>query len=51
MIMIYILYNFLNFSDLDLDLVPFEMVSVVKEVFVTFIAIDSFIQIIIKKNK
>src|SRR5699024_10837378 len=47
MITIYIFYNFLSFSDLELDLVPFDMVSVVKEVFVTFIAIDSFIQIII----
>lgn len=51
MITIYIFYNFLSFSDLELDFVPFEMVSVVKEVFVTFIAIDSFIQIIIKKEQ
>jgi len=51
MITIYIFYNFLSFSDLELDLVPFDMVSVVKEVFVTFIAIDSFIQIIIKKEQ
>lgn len=51
MLIIYIFYNFLSFSNIELDYISFEMVSVVKEVFVTFIALDSIVQIITKENK
>lgn len=51
MIFIYIIYNFLTFSNITLNFIPFEMLNVIKEVFVTFVAIDTLIQIFISKNK
>lgn len=50
MIAIYISYNFLAFSNIDLNFIPSEMLNVIKEVFVTFVAIDSLIQIILNKQ-
>lgn len=49
MIAIYISYNFLTFSNINLNFIPSAMLNVIKEVFVTFVAIDSLIQIIISK--
>ncbi|BCC10832.1 TPA: hypothetical protein ACLBZV_000943 [Bacillus cereus] len=51
MIIIYISYNFLTFSHINLDFIPSEMLNVIKEVFVTFVAIDSLMQIILNKQK
>lgn len=50
MIAIYISYNFLTFSNINLNFIPSEMLNVIKEVFVTFVAIDSLIQIILSKQ-
>ncbi|MEY9865379.1 hypothetical protein ABIE66_000758 [Peribacillus sp. B2I2] len=50
MIAIYISYNFLTFSNINLNFIPSEMLNVIKEVFVTFVAIDSLIQIILNKQ-
>lgn len=50
MIFIYVSYNFLTFSNINLILIPAEMLNVIKEVFVTFVAIDSLIQIILNKQ-
>lgn len=51
MIFIYITYNFLTFSNITLNFIPSEMLNVIKEVFVTFVAIDTLIQILINKKK
>lgn len=50
MIIIYISYNFLTFSNIDLKIIPSEMLNVIKEVFVTFVAIDSLIQIMLTRQ-
>lgn len=50
MIIIYIIYNYLTFSDINLNIIPSEMLNVIKEVFVTFVAIDTLIQIIAEKK-
>lgn len=50
MIAIYISYNFLAFSNINLNFIPTEMLNVIKEVFVTFVAIDTLIQIILNKQ-
>ncbi|RHW36680.1 hypothetical protein D1B33_09775 [Lysinibacillus yapensis] len=50
MIAIYISYNFLTFSNINLNIIPSEMLNVIKEVFVTFVAIDSLIQIYLSKQ-
>lgn len=50
MICIYISYNFLTFSPITLNFIPSEMLNVIKEVFVTFVAIDSLIQILINNK-
>lgn len=50
MIFIYIAYNFLTFSPITLKFIPSEMLNVIKEVFVTFVAIDSLIQISINNQ-
>ncbi len=44
MVFIYVTYNFLTFSNISLDFIPNEILNVVKEVFVTFVAIDTLIQ-------
>jgi hypothetical protein len=49
MIAIYILYNFLTFSNVNLNFIPPEMLNVIKEVFVTYVAIDSLLQIYLSK--
>lgn len=51
MIAIYILYNFLTFSNIKLNFIPYEMLNVIKEVFVTFVAIDSLMQIYLSKQQ
>ncbi|PKS15395.1 hypothetical protein CX118_19335 [Bacillus sp. BI3] len=54
MILIYVIFNFISFSQSNiLSFLPIEPVSVIKEVFVTFVAIDTLIQIILtnKENK
>lgn len=51
MTIIYISYNFLTFSNINLNFIPSEMLNVIKEVFVTFVAIDSLKQIIINKQQ
>ncbi|AIY78145.1 TPA: hypothetical protein ACLQU7_001317 [Bacillus tropicus] len=51
MIIIYILYNFLTFSKINPNFIPSEMLNVIKEVFVTFVAIDTLIQIIVTKQQ
>lgn len=49
MIFIYLLYNFLDFSNKEeFLLLKVEQLSVFKEVLVTFVAVDTLIQIIIK---
>ncbi|WP_223554648.1 hypothetical protein [Lysinibacillus sphaericus] len=50
MIGIYITYNFLSFANIKFTLVPNEMLNVIKEVFVTFVAIDTLLQILISKR-
>lgn len=45
MVFIYVTYNFLTFSNISLDFIPNEILNVVKEVFVTFVAVDTLIQI------
>lgn len=44
MVVVYILYNFFNLSNINLPFIPFETLNVIKEVFITFVAIDSLIQ-------
>ncbi len=51
MIIIYISYNFLTFSKINLNFIPSEMLNVIKEVFVTFVAIDTLLQIILTKQQ
>lgn len=51
MIIIYISYNFLTFSKINLNFIPSEMLNVIKEVFVTFVAIDTLVQIILTKQQ
>lgn len=51
MIIIYISYNFLTFSNINLNFIPSEMLNVIKEVFVTFVAIDTLVQIILAKQQ
>lgn len=51
MIIIYISYNFLTFSKINPNFIPSEMLNVIKEVFVTFVAIDTLIQIIVSKQQ
>ncbi|MCI3146188.1 hypothetical protein C5137_07590 [Bacillus cereus] len=51
MIIIYISYNFLAFSKINLNFIPSEMLNVIKEVFVTFVAIDTLVQIILTKQQ
>ncbi|MDJ1473917.1 hypothetical protein QBX67_00275 [Bacillus sp. LS15-K4] len=51
MIIIYISYNFLIFSKINLSFIPSEMLNVIKEVFVTFVAIDTLVQIILTKQQ
>jgi len=51
MIVIYILYNFLTFSGVRITFLPSETLYVIKEVFVTFVAVDSLIQIGINKKQ
>lgn len=52
MILIYVIYNFITFSQSDLlKVLPIEPVSVIKEVFVTFVAIDTLIQILLTKKE
>src|SRR5699024_5124149 len=51
MIIIYVLYNFLTFSDIHITFLPPENLNGIKEVLVTFVAIDSMIQIIIKRQQ
>lgn len=51
MIIIYISYNFLIFSKINLNFIPSEMLNVIKEVFVTFVAIDTLVQIILTKQQ
>lgn len=47
MIFIYVTYNFISFSDYEFSsIIPLSAVSVIKEVFVTFIAIDTLIQLL-----
>lgn len=50
MITIYISYNFLTFSNINLTFIPTEMLNVIKEVFVTFVSIDTLIQIIVSQK-
>ncbi|WP_438317266.1 hypothetical protein [Sporosarcina sp. FA9] len=50
MIAIYISYNFLTFSNINLSFIPSEMLNVIKEVFVTFVAIDSLMQVYLNKQ-
>ncbi|MBJ8085071.1 hypothetical protein JDS82_28570 [Bacillus cereus group sp. N14] len=52
MILIYVIYNFMAFSQSDLlKALPIEPVSVIKEVFVTFVAIDTLIQILLNQQE
>ncbi|HDR7824869.1 hypothetical protein COE58_10485 [Bacillus cereus] len=52
MILIYVIYNFITFSNSNLlGILPIEPVSVIKEVFVTFVAIDTLIQILLTKKE
>lgn len=52
MILIYVIYNFDYFSrNTIIGFVPDELLTVIKEVFVTFVAIDSLIQIIANKKE
>lgn len=51
MIAIYISYNFLTFSNINPSFIPSEMLNVIKEVFVTFVALDSLIQIHLSKRR
>ena len=51
MVIMYLLYNFLSFSSITLKGIPIEMLNVTKEVFVTFVAVDSLIQIYLIKRK
>jgi len=52
MIIIYIIFNFISFSKENiLSFLPVEPVSVIKEVFVTFVAIDTLIQIFLNKKQ
>lgn len=51
MILIYIVYNFDYFSSGSIvGFVPNELLTVIKEVFVTFVAVDTLIQIIANKK-
>lgn len=50
MIAIYISYNFLTFSNINLTFIPTEMLNVIKEVFVTFVSIDTLIQITVSQK-
>lgn len=50
MVIIYILYNILTLSGLTLSLLPNEILVVIKEVFLTFIAVDSLREVV-RKNK
>ncbi|WP_131101683.1 hypothetical protein [Bacillus sp. SYJ] len=52
MIVIYVIYNFMSFSNSNLlGILPIEPVSVIKEVFVTFVAVDTLIQIFLNKKE
>ncbi|WP_283746222.1 hypothetical protein [Bacillus cereus] len=52
MILIYVIYNFISFSNSNLlRILPIEPVSVIKEVFVTFVAVDTLIQILLNKKE
>lgn len=52
MVIIYIIFNFISFSKEDLfSFLPIEPVSVIKEVFVTFVAVDTLIQILLNKKQ
>ncbi|MCY7758704.1 hypothetical protein [Bacillus inaquosorum] len=51
MITVYISYNFFTFSNINLNFIPLGMLNVTKEVFVTFVAIDSLIQITLNKQE
>lgn len=50
MIVIYTTYNFLTFSNINLNFIPTEMLNVIKEVFVTFVSIDTLIQIAVSQK-
>ncbi len=51
MITVYISYNFFTFSNINLNFLPLGMLNITKEVFVTFVAIDSLIQITLNKQE
>ncbi len=52
MILIYVIYNFMAFSQSDLlKALPIEPVSVIKEVFVTFVVIDTLMQILLNQQE
>ncbi|MBU9673846.1 hypothetical protein KQ939_09880 [Planococcus sp. CP5-4] len=51
MIFIYISYNFLSFSNVNFTLFPTQMMNVIKEVFVTFVAIDSLMHIYLSEQQ
>ncbi|OAZ67430.1 hypothetical protein SRCM100169_01136 [Bacillus siamensis] len=51
MITVYIFYNFFTFSNINLNFLPLGMLNITKEVFVTFVAIDSLIQITLNKQE
>lgn len=46
MILIYVIYNIMDFSNLQIAFLSKDLLNVIKEVFVTFVAVDSLIQII-----
>lgn len=51
MIILYVIYNFISFSKENLlSFLSIESVSVIKEVFLTFVAVDSLIQILLNKK-
>lgn len=51
MVIIYLLFNFLTFSNITINSVPIEILNVTKEVFVTFVAVDTLIQIYLNNRK
>ncbi|WP_163971821.1 hypothetical protein [Oceanobacillus halotolerans] len=50
MILIYVIFNFVEFSNIQIVIFSKDLLNVIKEVFVTFVAIDSLIQIINRKT-